>query len=150
MKRIEQLHSLSKEHHLSLVLASKSIKVAKNASAEEIKQLCREISSDFDKRWEAHFAKEELSIFTVFEDKYQSQLIVDANEDAELTELLRKQHDQMRSMSAEMAGGRIDQLAEFGCLLRDHTRLEERRLFPLISELFDKQELDFVASTTRD
>lgn len=148
MKRIEQLRPLSMEHHLSLVLANKAIKTAKSANEVEVRALCQQIANEFDRRWEAHFIKEELSIFSLFEDKYRSSLVTDSPENANLTKLLREQHNQMRTISAEMFDGRTDQLAEFGHLLRDHTRLEERRLFPLISDLFTTQELDLIAINT--
>ncbi len=148
MKRIKQLQSLSMEHHLSLVLANKAIKTAKNGDKEEIKALCQQISSEFDNRWEAHFIKEELSIFSVFEEKYYPKLITDSPDNAKLTEELREQHNQMRTMSAAMNDGDTDQLAEFGILLRDHTRLEERRLFPLVSTLFTEKELKLVETST--
>ncbi len=136
------------EHHLSLVLANKAIKTAESEDKVAIEKLCDEIASEFDQRWEAHFIKEELSIFSIFEDKYRIQLMIEASDNAELTERLREQHNQMRTMSAAMCEGRTDQLAEFGSLLRDHTRLEERVLFPLISELFTMEELDQVATST--
>lgn len=148
MKRIEQLQPLSMEHHLSLVLANKAIKTAKSEDKVSIMALCQQIANEFDRRWEAHFIKEELSIFSLFEDKYRSSLVAETPDDANLTALLREQHNQMRTMSAEMFDGRTHQLAEFGRLLRDHTRLEERRLFPLVSDLFSTQELDLVALHT--
>jgi hemerythrin-like domain-containing protein len=148
MKRIEQLRPLSMEHHLSLVLANKAIKTATHGDEVNIKTLCQQIANEFERRWEAHFIKEELSIFTLFEDKYRSSLVAETPDDANLTDLLREQHNQMRTMSAEMHEGRTDQLAEFGRLLRDHTRLEERRLFPLVSDLFTTQELNLIALNT--
>jgi len=137
------------EHHLSLVLANKAIKTAKSEDKEKIKKLCQEISNEFDNRWEAHFIKEEFSIFSVFEEKYYPRLITNSPDDATLTEKLREQHNQMRTMSAAMRNeSNGDQLAEFGILLRDHTRLEERRLFPLVSALFTKEELKLVEIST--
>ena len=146
MKRIEQLKPLSMEHHLSLVLANKAIKTAKNGDTEAIKKLCDKIANDFDSQWEAHFIKEELSIFSIFEEQYRAKLITTDSDYANLTEVLREQHNQMRTMSAAMSEGCIEQLAEFGCLLRDHTRLEERHLFPLVSELFTVKELDQIGN----
>ena len=148
MKRIEALRPLSREHHLSLVLANKAIKTAKNNDKLQIKVLCEQIAQAFSSRWEAHFIKEELFIFSLFEGKYRPKLIADAHEDADLTARLREQHHQMRTLSANMAKGRMDQLEDFGILLRDHTRLEERRLFPLVSALFSAEELQGVAMNT--
>ena len=85
MKRIEALRPLSREHHLSLVLANKAIKTAKNNDKLQIKVLCEQIAQAFNNRWEAHFIKEELFIFSLFEGKYRPKLIADAHEDADLT-----------------------------------------------------------------
>lgn len=141
MNRIEQLKPLSREHHLSLVLASKAIKTAKSKDALAIEQLCQQIADDFESRWESHFLKEEQTLFTLFENNYQSNLKA---EEAGLSLKLRKQHEQMRSMAGDMQTGRVDQLAEFGELLKEHTRLEERLFFPLVSELFTEKELDLI------
>jgi hemerythrin-like domain-containing protein len=147
MKRIEQLRPLSMEHHLSLVLANKAIKTAKNNDSTQIKTLCEQIAQEFDTRWEAHFIKEEHSIFSIIEDKYRKQLIDNAHKDAKLTQLLREQHNQMRTMSTDMTDGRTDQLEDFGIILRDHTRLEERQLFPLVTELFNGEELNMIVNS---
>jgi len=142
MKRIAQLQPLSREHHLSLVLANKAIKTAKLGDKVLIKAFCQQLAEEFDSRWEAHFRKEECSIFAVIERKYQPLLTEISSEEAMLIELLTEQHQQLRTLASNMQQGRIDQLAEFGQLLKEHTRLEERRLFPLISQLFTVQELD--------
>jgi hemerythrin-like domain-containing protein len=142
MKRKQQLQPLSREHHLSLVLANKAIRTAQLTDKTQIKAFCQQVAEEFDNRWEAHFKKEELSIFAVIENKYQRVLTKTSPEDVTLAELLKQQHQQMRTLASNMQQGRIDQLAEFGQLLKEHTRLEERRLFPLISQLFTSQELD--------
>ena len=141
MNRIEQLKPLSREHHLSLVLANKAIKTAKNEDVVAIEQLCQQIAEDFEDRWEAHFAKEEQTLFTPFENNYQHDLKA---EEAGLSLTLREQHDRMRAMAGDMQTGRVDELAEFGQLLKEHTRLEERLFFPLVSELFTEAELNFI------
>jgi hemerythrin-like domain-containing protein len=148
MKRIEQLRPLSMEHHLSLVLANKAIKTAKNGDNLQIKQLCQKIAQEFESRWQTHFALEEQSIFAIFEANYQMALTTKADENAMLTILLRDQHQQMRQLSTAMGEGETTQLEYFGQLLRNHTRLEERLLFPLISELFTADELNRVADYT--
>ncbi len=55
MKRIEQLQPLSKEHHQSLVLAQKAIKVNKSGDMNSISILCREIVNDYPAAWKVHF-----------------------------------------------------------------------------------------------
>ena len=66
MKRIKQLQPLSMEHHLSLSLASKAIKMADNGSADDIKKMCDDIVLDYPSVWRKHFDKEENFIFTRF------------------------------------------------------------------------------------
>jgi hemerythrin-like domain-containing protein len=148
MKRIEQLRSLSMEHHLSLVLANKAINTAKKGDESAIKALCQQIAEEFNSRWDLHFAKEEQTIFAIFMTNYHIRLIAEGHEDARLVEQLTEQHNQLRTLSNAMREGDTKALAHFGQLLRDHTRLEERRLFPLISELFTPQELNKVAKAT--
>ncbi|MCK5895560.1 MAG: hypothetical protein KAG20_02080, partial [Cocleimonas sp.] len=92
---------------------------------------------------------EEQLIFSLFNTNEQSQpTFSDATEAIALVELLKTQHTQMRLMSIALSTGHTDQLEAFGILLRDHTRLEERRLFPLISEIFTTEALDIIEKQT--
>lgn len=141
MKRIEQLKPLSMEHHLSLVLANQAVKTAKASDGNAINALCEQIVIEFETRWEQHFQKEEHSIFAVLDKNYQAQM----NEnDKALNALLLTQHNQMRDMAKNLKKGNAADLTKFGELLKEHTRLEERQLFPLITDMFSRQELDAV------
>ncbi len=141
MKRSRQLHPLSMEHHLSLALANRAIKTARSGDEAAMKALAREIAADFPERWDRHFDNEEKTIFRM----------LDAREDgpAETTAELRRQHAEMRAMAEALGGGDTGLLERFGILLRDHTRLEERELFPLAETLLSPAELDAVYEQTR-
>ena len=134
MKRIKQLQPLSMEHHLSLSLAAKSIKTANAGDQTAIKQLCEDIIDDYPKLWRKHFDKEEQYIFTPYFQR--SDTIND------LCGQLTREHKQFDQYIEQMKTGDYSILLEFGTLLKTHTRLEERELFPEISELLSKQELN--------
>ena len=140
MKRSKQLHPLSMEHHLSLSLANKAIKTARSGDSEAIAELSQEIAADFPKRWNPHFSNEEATVFTFLE-KYEEA-------PRELIRQLQTQHDEMREMAIELSKGNTSLLEDFGVLLRDHTRLEERELFPAAETLLTDDELDAVLERT--
>ena len=134
MKRIKQLQPLSMEHHLSLSLAAKSIKTANSGDQSAIKQLCEEIIDEYEKLWREHFDKEEQYIFTPYFQR--------SNTVKRLCEQLTREHEQFNLYIDQMKAGDYGVLLEFGTLLKTHTRLEERELFPEISELLSEKELD--------
>ena len=140
MKRSSQLHPLSMEHHLSLALANRAIKTARSGDEAAMKTLAREIAAEFPERWDRHFSNEEKTIFRM----------LDAREDgpAEMTAELRRQHNEMRAMAEALGAGNTALLERFGMLLRDHTRLEERELFPIAETLLTPAELDSVYEQT--
>ncbi len=141
MKRIPQLHPLSMEHHLSLALANKAIKTARSGDEEAMLALAREIADDFPNRWDRHFRNEEESIFHMLDQHNDGP--------ARQTAELRRQHDEMRQMARRLGAGDTSLLEPFGILLRDHTRLEERELFPIAEQLLSDEELDEVLARTQ-
>ncbi len=135
MKRIEQLQLLSKEHHQSLVLAKKCKDILKEESAvDEVKAFCFQLKAAFETQWIRHFKIEENTIFNVAEKK--------SEEISKICQQLKKEHKILESMVVNIAKGNYQLLNEFGQLLYDHTRLEERQLFPLVEQLFTQDELD--------
>ena len=134
MKRIKQLQPLSMEHHLSLSLAAKSIRVANSADEVAIKRLCEDIIGDYQTLWRKHFDNEERYIFTPYFQRSDSV--------KQLCEQLTLEHQQFDRYIEQMKTGDYAVLLEFGNLLKTHTRLEERKLFPEITELLSEKELD--------
>ena len=140
MKRSKQFHPLSMEHHLSLSLANRAIKTARSGDSSAIAKLSKEIAADFPNQWDPHFRNEEATVFPFLEryEKAPHDLITE----------LRAQHDEMRAMALRLPKGDTSVLEAFGVLLRDHTRLEERELFPAAETLLTDDELDAVLEHT--
>lgn len=134
MKRIEQLQYLSKDHHQSLVLANKCKKIIAKDTNEVIKDFSYQLKQDFDVQWHKHFRIEEETIFNVAKKK--------GKEISNLCKQLQEEHKVLLKMVENISNGNYQLLHEFGQLLYDHTRLEERQLFPLVEQLFTEQELN--------
>ncbi len=140
MRRAPELAALSREHHHSLRLAKRCLDTLARGDEAAVRALCREVADDFDATWERHFANEEAALFSVTETL-----------DEPLRSLGRRlvaEHDRMRALAARMKAGDCSGLGEFGTLLRDHTRLEERELFPLVEQAFTPEQLERVARLT--
>ena len=140
MKRTEELASLSREHHESLKLAKRCLDTVAQADDKRIESLCREIADSFDATWDRHFHNEEATIFAVT-DTLDGKI-------RELGEQLVAEHERMRELAKEMTSGDCSRLQEFGELLRDHTRLEERELFPLVEASFTPEQKARIARQT--
>ena len=136
MKRIEQLQPISKEHHHSLTLGQKAIQTALLNDNKKITELCQKIISEFPCQWQIHFKIEEDAIFTPFENK--------SNQIASLCDQLRKEHELLTRYYEQMQHGNYSVLHSFGTLLKEHTRTEERQLFPLLEEILTPKELDSI------
>ena len=150
MKRIEQLQPLSKEHHLSLVLAHKAIKVSKAGNEHDIADLCHQIVDEYPTVWKIHFQIEEESIFSLFnanakERTKRTQLYEDM---LQLCKQLQQEHTTMNTYCQQMKSGNYAILGEFGRLLKQHTRTEERQLFPALESILSPNELDIIYQTS--
>ncbi len=150
MKRIEQLQPLSREHHLSLILAQKAIKTAHSGNNDLIIALCQEIVHDYNAVWRVHFQIEEESIFLLVKNKAEI-------ESTQLCEQLYQEHLTMNHYYEQIKSALIKQasshdlrtlLEQFGELLKQHTRTEERQLFPLLDTLLSPEELEQIYQTS--
>ncbi|WP_456373271.1 hemerythrin domain-containing protein [Thiolapillus sp.] len=142
MKRHEQLVKLSREHHQSLRLAKKCMDIAAVQDGDRCKAQCEEIVAIFDQEWDRHFRNEEAAIFSITA-RMNGRI-------HELGRQLAAEHDRMRELAKLMAGGQTscDLLKEFGILLRDHTRLEERELFPMLEQQFTTEQMEQIGTMT--
>jgi len=137
MKRIEQLQKLSREHHGSLVMAKKISKIAEEGSEADLIEAIQTIKDYDESELEVHFQHEERTIFAVVFKNYQ--------EHRALATALLKEHGLIRMLIMQMtAESAKEDLANFGLLLKNHTQVEERELFPIIEKLFTDEELDTV------
>ncbi|HFB65722.1 MAG TPA: hemerythrin domain-containing protein [Aeromonadales bacterium] len=133
MKRIKPLQSLSMEHHQSLRLAKKCKDILAQ-TPEEIKIFSQQLQSNFNEQWLKHFKIEEESIFSVARKK--------GGEIASVCQQLEQEHHTMKNLVEKIAAGEYSLLQQFGQLLHDHTRREERELFPMVEAEFTDDELD--------
>ena len=137
MKRAEQLIKLSREHHVSLVMAKKFSDIAKNGTEDELLEAIEAVKEYYDSDLEEHFQHEERTIFT--------PIFSDYNEHVEIATILLKEHGHIRRMVPQITLETAkEDLAEFGEMLKTHTRMEERELFPIIEEIFTAEQLDAV------
>lgn len=139
MKRVKELQPLSKEHHAALVLAKKCKESAKSGDAEKIRSLCEEVGEQFDEVLEKHFLIEEQTIFNLA-----------AGKGGELHPVcieLEEEHQQLAVLVKGIKSGDHALLKDFGELLHDHVRTEERVLFPLVESVFSQYELAEIAKT---
>jgi len=147
MKRIKQLQPLSRDHHLSLVLAQYAIKMSQSDNAEIIALSCKKIVKDYPEVWRKHFQIEEDNIFKLFEDNPKDNNTIEPHRWEELKNLcqqLQHEHRQMDGYYEQMKLGHYECLSAFGQLLKQHTRTEERQLFPQLEQVLSQQELDTI------
>jgi len=132
MKIIEALKPLVREHHYSLVVAHRAVHTAKSGVKEDIAVLCEDIQASFWQTMAAHFKTEEETVF--------APLMLHSSAVRALCLQLTKQHQQLKKLS-ETLQENPEKLMEFGLLLKTHTRLEDRELFPYVETLdtFQKQ-----------
>lgn len=137
MKRAEQLQDLSREHHDSLVMAKRISEVVESGSDAEILAAIDTVKNYYENELEVHFQHEERTIFAPIFKEYQEHIGI-------ATQLL-KEHGAMRMLMPKLhvASARED-LAEFAVLLKNHTRMEERELFPIVESTFTDEQLDVV------
>ncbi len=81
-----------------------------------------------------HFAIEEALLLPALE----------AAGEPELAARTRREHAALRSLIADVTQPLEERMAQFGTLLRDHVRFEERELFPAIQEKVSDEVLDAV------
>lgn len=125
MKRHAALLQHSREHHHSLKLARLASFAADSGSPEAIAQAAASILEDYPETIEAHFRGEEEGFLQQMEAIGQHELVARTlAEHARLRELCQRLHQPDAAT-----------LAEFGNLLRDHVRFEERELFEVAQDL---------------
>ena len=137
MKRAEQLKSLSREHHQSLVMAKKIKKIAMEGTDEELVEAIKTVTDYYESELEEHFQHEERTIFAPIFKQYQEHI--------PLSRDLLKEHGYIRLLIPQITleSARND-LADFATILEKHTRVEERELFPIVEKIFTPEQLDDV------
>ncbi len=142
MQRYEQLQDLSREHHQSLKMAKDLANLVKQGSDDEIRQSVKKLTDYYDGELEKHFQHEEQVIFSLFFKHYREHM--------QIAILLLKDHGAMRALIHRIKTQQPaleelkKELTDFALMLKDHTRMEERTLFPLVESLFTKEQLEAV------
>ena len=137
MKRAAQLLHISKEHHDSIVMAENILDVVENGSDDELLAEIEKVKSYYDNHLEIHFQHEERTIFAPIYKEYK--------EHVPLAMPLLKEHGAIRLLVPQLALENAKEgLAMFAETLLSHTRIEELELFPIIEEIFSKEQMDAV------
>ncbi len=130
MKIIPEIIGLAREHHQSLLLANKCINAEKSKQAEEIAGLCQQITETFSRDFLRHFDVEEQFVFNLLND---TPLYSKVSQ-------LKKEHKILLNLAKELQQ-KPSLLSEFGLLLKNHTRMEDREVFPFLTEFLTMQQL---------
>ncbi|NOY16352.1 MAG: hemerythrin domain-containing protein [Gammaproteobacteria bacterium] len=130
MKIEKELLILAREHHVSLVLANRVINTVASKNQAEISALCLNINKYFAESFKDHFETEETLILYPL-------MSIDKNSE-DICKRLIKEHNDLIYLSSSLAD-KPELLLEFGQLLRQHTRAEDREIFPNITALSRKQ-----------
>lgn len=138
MKRDDRLRDLSDDHHSALVLARRARSAADCVHAAQRREVWDDVVRAFARDLAPHFAIEERLLWPA---------LVSAGEGA-LAERMRADHERLRGLLDDPRPDTL-RLSEFGALLRDHVRFEERELFPVAQERLPDDVLDAVALACR-
>lgn len=133
MKRHAALQDLSRDHHSTLALAQKIIRAVGANDETAVLALTKKVK-DFEGELKAHFEKEECSVFRLLSENHPEYPLIGQEYLDEHKVLLRYSRQVILAPS-------LANLEAFAILLRDHTRKEERILFPLVEECFSEAEL---------
>ncbi|MDJ0848299.1 MAG: hemerythrin domain-containing protein [Myxococcota bacterium] len=114
MKRHPRLRGLSDDHHTSLIVALR----CKRADEGKLTELWQAVRDSFATHLEPHFAIEEAHLLPGLEA---------IGEDA-MAARIRADHERLRRIGSE-ADPDLARVHEFGRLLDEHVRFEEREVF---------------------
>jgi len=127
MKRSAALTALSREHHSALVLA---LRIARAEEPSMIDAILQSIPHIFQHQLEPHFLTEERELLPRLE----------AGGESELVRRTSEEHRRLRLLAARLVAGDASPLKEFGSLLADHVRFEERELFRVAEAVLAKDD----------
>jgi hemerythrin-like domain-containing protein len=125
MKRHAALQQHSREHHMALKMARLARFAADSGASAAMDQAAAEIVGHYLELMAAHFRDEEEGVLRQLKAIGQHALV-----DRTLAEHLR-----LRQLGEALQQPDAATLAEFGSLLTDHVRFEERELFETAQEL---------------
>ena len=136
MKRDPRLAELSREHHHALVLARRARRAAEGHGSRSSQDVWGEVVRRFAAELAPHFEIEERLILPALELRGEEELAARARDD----------HARLRRLVCDDEGCLQARLEEFGSVLTEHVRFEEREMFPIAEEKLSKRSLDAVAA----
>ena len=134
--RDENLYVFSHEHHHGLIFAVR-LRKAHQANAETLKRYIKDFWED---SLDAHFKNEE-------------DLFLNFITDMKLRKRFLAEHKQIRALYQDIKEGDndiVEKSKQFGVLVNDHIRFEERILFPWLQENLSQNELKQIGSSLDD
>ena len=137
MINCKQLHKLSLEHQEALIFAKEIAKIAAEGSEAELAEGFERVNRYYENELEEHLQHEEQTIFAPLVQQHRAHV--------ELCITLGKEHGFIRTVIEKMTLETAKKdLAIFAQVLKNHSLMEERELFPLLDSLFTEEQLDAV------
>ena len=124
MKRHAALQQHSREHHIALKMARLARFAADSGAGAAIDQAAADIAEHYLDLMEAHFQDEEEGILQQLKAIGQDELVART----------LAEHVRLRQLGEALKQPDAATLTEFGTLLTDHVRFEERELFEKAQE----------------
>lgn len=131
MKRTPELHGLSEDHHDALVLARKARRAGVGEGALSLTEVWAEVEARFASDLDPHFDVEERILAPLLEAQGASEPV----------SRLLAEHQALRNCLHADGERTAASLLQFGQLLEQHIRFEERELFALAEEVLRPHEL---------
>ena len=139
MNRYEQLKQLTQEHNEALIFADEIIAIAENGDESALLEGIAAIKKYYNAELEVHFQHEERTIFAPIFREYRDHI--------QMATVLLKEHGFMRLLIQRIdLDSATKELYDFATVLKNHTLVEEKELFPLVEELFTDEQLAAVVN----
>lgn len=135
MKRIDQLKILSHDHHAGLVFARRMKQIAESGDADAIQAAWVEIKAYYEIDLKPHFEIEETLIAPALRELGETDKV----------DKMCAEHEKLQQFVTEACAQTAKDLHEFGVLLAQHIRFEERELFEVVQDKLPPFVLDKVA-----
>ena len=133
-KHSDPLDSLRHEHTEALAFAEKIETIAREGDEAALAAAVDLVQRYKQEEMEGHLQHEEQRIMSVLIREHPQQM--------PLCVRIGHEHGRMRTLAATIGHGDPRQgLAEFATLLREHSRLEDEELYPLVGSLFTPPQL---------
>jgi len=126
------------DHHQGLVLARKAKKAAASGDEDSIRDMWAHVERLFATELEPHFQIEEIYIAPVLEKHGETGLVRQLDEE----------HKAIRRALMPQSGRTAAGLDNFGVLLEQHIRFEEREFFETAQTCMNPDELQAVAEAS--